>query len=154
MSCLINCQNISKRYSFKPLFQGLSFSIHQGDRLGLIGNNGVGKSTLLKILTHQENPDEGQVTRSKGLKIALIHQFPEFDDLLPLEILLNIAPQSPEEALIFAESLLTQAGLDQIKTTAHHLSTFDTPTPLGLITRIPRSASAFILSVSVSLIHS
>jgi ATP-binding cassette subfamily F protein uup len=122
MSCLINCQNISKRYSFKPLFQGLSFSIHQGDRLGLIGNNGVGKSTLLKILTHQENPDDGQVTRSKGLKIALIHQFPEFDDLSPLNILLHKAPQSPEEALIFAESLLTQAGLDQIKTTAHHLS--------------------------------
>jgi ATP-binding cassette subfamily F protein uup len=122
MTCLIHCKNLSKRYSFKPLFHDLSLSIHQGERLGLLGRNGVGKSTLLKILTQKETPDSGEVIRAKGLKIALIEQFPHFEDKPPLDILLEASSDPKDEALVMALSLLTQAGFDQTLKSAKHLS--------------------------------
>ncbi len=63
---LINCQSIGKAFGERPLFEGLSFALHEGDRVGLIGPNGTGKSTLLKILAGLEVPDEGVCTRRRG----------------------------------------------------------------------------------------
>lgn len=122
MSCIINCQAISKRYSFKPLFENLTFGIHQGTKLGLLGRNGVGKSTLLKILLGQEPPDSGQVTKTKGLKIALIAQFPHFDNKPIFDILCANSSFSSEETEVMAKALLTQAGLDIDLPSASHLS--------------------------------
>ena len=53
MAILISGQNLSKRYGARPLFEGLSFGLSDGERAGLIGPNGTGKSTLLKILSGQ-----------------------------------------------------------------------------------------------------
>jgi ATP-binding cassette subfamily F protein uup len=75
---LINCQSISKAFGERPLFEGLSFALHEGDRVGLIGPNGTGKSTLLKILAGFEIPDEGDCTRRKGMRIGYVPQQPSF----------------------------------------------------------------------------
>jgi ATP-binding cassette subfamily F protein uup len=76
---LINCQSISKAFGERPLFEGLSFALHEGDRVGLIGPNGIGKSTLLRILAVLEEPDEGVCTRQKGLRIGYVPQQPSFE---------------------------------------------------------------------------
>ena len=79
---LINCQSISKAFGERPLFEGLSFALHEGDRVGLIGPNGTGKSTLLKILAGFETPDEGDCTRRKGLRVGYVSQQPSFDSAM------------------------------------------------------------------------
>ena len=61
------------------MFEGLSFALHEGDRVGLIGPNGAGKSTLLKILAGLEEQDDGVCTRSKGLRVGYVPQRPSFD---------------------------------------------------------------------------
>ncbi len=122
MSCLVNCIKISKRYSFKPLFENLSFSLHQGEKLGLLGNNGTGKSTLLKIIAGLEPADSGEVAKMRGLKIAYIAQFPEFKDKPLITLLIENSQDAPEEALILAKSLLSQGGLDEQAQSAHQLS--------------------------------
>lgn len=80
MSVLISCQNLSKRYGAKSLFEDLDFGLFQGDRVGLIGENGVGKSTLLKMLYGSETCDDGIITKKQGLKLAMVDQ----DSELPM----------------------------------------------------------------------
>lgn len=75
---LIGAHNISKSFSVRPLFRGLTFSIESGERIGLIGPNGAGKSTLLKILSGKQNIDDGKLTFAKGIKVAFVEQVPEF----------------------------------------------------------------------------
>ena len=75
---LINCQSISKAFGERPLLEGLSFALHEGDHVGLIGPNGTGKSTLLKILAELDVPDEGVCTRRKGLRVGYVSQHPSF----------------------------------------------------------------------------
>src|SRR5204863_346136 len=62
----------------RPLFAGVSFTVHDGDRIGLIGPNGAGKSTLLKILAAQMAPDGGVVAPRGGLRVAYLPQSPTF----------------------------------------------------------------------------
>lgn len=71
---LISAQEITKGYSERPLFAKLSLSIHDGERLALIGANGCGKSTLLKILAGLEDVDSGVVSVRKGLRCAYVPQ--------------------------------------------------------------------------------
>lgn len=71
-------ENLSKSYGDKPLFQNLSFGIQEGDKIGLIGVNGTGKSTLLKVLAQEEQPDEGFITTMNGLRIGYLPQSPNF----------------------------------------------------------------------------
>jgi ATP-binding cassette subfamily F protein uup len=71
---LLSCQNLSKSYGSRLLFQGLSFGIFAGDKIGLIGPNGSGKSTLLKILAGLDHPDEGAVVRNRSLRMGYIPQ--------------------------------------------------------------------------------
>jgi ATP-binding cassette subfamily F protein uup len=71
---LISVEQISKTLSDEPLFDSVSLGIDQGDRIGLIGQNGAGKSTFLRILTGQIEPDEGAVTRNRDLRISMLSQ--------------------------------------------------------------------------------
>lgn len=77
---LIGAQNLSKAFTTRPLFEGLSFSVENGDRIGLIGPNGAGKSTLLKILSGRLAPDEGKLSIQKGLRVSFLEQVPQFKD--------------------------------------------------------------------------
>lgn len=75
---LLTAENIVKSYALRQLFHHISFGINEGDRIGLIGINGTGKSTLLKILAGEEETDEGTVTYRTGLRIAYLPQNPVF----------------------------------------------------------------------------
>jgi ATP-binding cassette subfamily F protein uup len=75
---IINAQGLSKRYGTAPLFQNISFTVSEGDRIGLIGPNGSGKSTLLEILHGRVQPDSGNVAIRKGTRLSCVSQISEF----------------------------------------------------------------------------
>ncbi|MCA1030396.1 ABC-F family ATP-binding cassette domain-containing protein [Bacillus timonensis] len=75
---LLTVEDISKSYADKELFEKISFSITNNERIGLIGVNGTGKSTLLKIVSGVEEPDHGLITHSKGYTISYLSQKPDF----------------------------------------------------------------------------
>jgi len=93
MSLLINLQEISKAFGSAPLFQGVSLTIGDEDRLGLIGPNGAGKSTLLQILAGLQDPDTGERSFRKLLRLGYVSQESNFEagttvgDLLTPEVL-------------------------------------------------------------------
>ncbi|MEU4315999.1 ABC-F family ATP-binding cassette domain-containing protein [Nocardia sp. NPDC024068] len=74
MSNLINLEQVSKSFGIKPLLDGVSLGIHAGDRIGVVGLNGGGKTTLLEVLTGIEEPDAGRVSRLGGLRLAVVTQ--------------------------------------------------------------------------------
>ncbi|MBS0350784.1 MAG: ABC-F family ATP-binding cassette domain-containing protein [Proteobacteria bacterium] len=76
---LINAQNISKSYGVIPLFKDISFNISEGERLGLIGPNGCGKSTFLKILMGLETPDNGKIVKSRNVHTVYLAQTDVFN---------------------------------------------------------------------------
>jgi ATP-binding cassette subfamily F protein uup len=78
MPPILNAQNISKRFGATPLFQNVSFAVHDGDRIALIGPNGAGKSTLLAILAGEQEPDSGEVAFRKRVRVSYIHQISHF----------------------------------------------------------------------------
>ncbi len=78
MPPIINAQGLSKRYGTAPLFQNISFTVSEGDRIGLIGPNGSGKSTLLEILHARVTPDSGNVAIRKGTRLSCVSQISEF----------------------------------------------------------------------------
>jgi ATP-binding cassette subfamily F protein uup len=75
---IINAQSISKAFGAKPLFQEVSFTISEGDRIGLIGPNGSGKSTLLRILAGMEEPDSGDLSIRKRVRNSYVEQDSRF----------------------------------------------------------------------------
>ncbi len=78
MSILLSCQDLSKSFGARPLFTGLSFGLLDGERTGLIGPNGMGKSTLLKILAGLESPDHGTLSLRRSLRIGYLEQQDRF----------------------------------------------------------------------------
>ncbi len=74
MALLASCSNISKSFSSRTLFSGISLTISEGDRIGLIGPNGSGKSTLLKILAGLETTDSGEVSLRRNVRIGYMEQ--------------------------------------------------------------------------------
>lgn len=77
---LLTVENISKSYSEKILFNDLSLGINEGDKIGVIGINGTGKSTLLKVIAGVEVPDTGKITIGNSVKIEYLSQNPDFDN--------------------------------------------------------------------------
>ena len=77
---VLNLEHISKTYGEKVIFDDISCGIHQGDKIGIIGINGTGKTTFLRILAGLEEADEGQVITQNGLRITYLSQHPEFPD--------------------------------------------------------------------------
>jgi ATP-binding cassette subfamily F protein uup len=78
MPPILIAQNISKRFGVTPLFENLTFAVHDGDRIGLIGPNGTGKSTLLSILGAEQEPDSGEVSFRKGTRVGYVHQISDY----------------------------------------------------------------------------
>ena len=81
MAAIVTAQDLVKSYGNRHVLRGVSFAVHDRDRIGLIGANGAGKSTLLKILVGEEHADEGTVTWRKGLVLEYVAQEPK----LPLD---------------------------------------------------------------------
>jgi ATP-binding cassette subfamily F protein 3 len=109
---LLFVDDLSLQYGGKVIFEGASLSIEAGDRLGIIGANGTGKSTLMKILVGRAQPDGGKVNRAKGLRLGYLeqeHADPGAGSLL--DTVLSTAPGKTvlEERLAGAEAALAAA---------------------------------------------
>lgn len=81
---LLTIENMSKSYTERMLFDHVTFGINEGEKIGVIGINGTGKSTLLKIIAGLEEPDSGTVIRGKKVRIGYLPQTPVFDDKLTI----------------------------------------------------------------------
>ncbi|HET6280963.1 MAG TPA: ATP-binding cassette domain-containing protein, partial [Polyangia bacterium] len=78
MAILLSAQELAHTFGARPLFEGVSFTLSDGDRVGLIGPNGAGKSTLLRLLAGTLSPDRGQIARRGGLRVGVLPQIPSF----------------------------------------------------------------------------
>ena len=74
MANLVSVENVSKSFGLKTLLDGVSLGVQTGDRIGVVGLNGGGKSTLLKVLTGHEQPDEGRVSQMNDIRMAMVTQ--------------------------------------------------------------------------------
>lgn len=77
---LLNIEHISKNFGEKLIFDDVSYGIHEGDKIGIVGINGTGKTTFLKMIAGLEEPDEGQIIRQNGLRVTYLPQNPEFPE--------------------------------------------------------------------------
>ena len=82
MANLINLENVSKTWGLKTLLDGVSLGVQTGDRIGIVGVNGGGKTTLLEVLTGIEPPDAGRVSHNSGLRMAVVTQRFDLDEQL------------------------------------------------------------------------
>ena len=80
MANLINLERVSKSYGVRPLLDNVSLGIAVGERVGVVGRNGDGKTTLLEVMTGLEEPDAGRVSRTRGVEIGYLHQGDELVD--------------------------------------------------------------------------
>jgi ATP-binding cassette subfamily F protein uup len=80
MANLINLERVSKSYGVRPLLDDVSLGISVGERVGIVGRNGDGKTTLLEVMTGIEEPDSGRVSRTRGIEIGYLHQGDELVD--------------------------------------------------------------------------
>lgn len=122
---LLTLEHISKSYTERILFDDIGLGINDGDKIGVIGINGTGKSTLLKIITGLEDADAGTVTRGKKVQIAYLPQTPVFDpDKTILENVLfeKKAEQEYRNLEGEARAMLLRLGIAECDRTASHLS--------------------------------
>src|SRR6202161_190467 len=77
---IISAHDLSKKFGVAPLFKNISFTVSEGDRIGLIGPNGSGKSTLLEILYRRVKPDSGEVDVRKRTRLSSVAQNSEFPE--------------------------------------------------------------------------
>ncbi len=110
---LLTADKINKSYSEKILLKDVSLYLNEGDKIGVIGINGTGKSTLLKIIGQIETPDTGTITKSPGARIEYLPQNPILDDKLTvLEQVLTGADNETRETRIYeAKTILTKLGI-------------------------------------------
>jgi ATP-binding cassette subfamily F protein uup len=123
---LINVRSISKAFGADPLFQNVSFTVSEGDRIGLIGPNGSGKSTLLRILAGTEEPDEGEIAVRKRIRMSYVEQESEFAPADTVRSVIDAAMKSSavpdsERGTRFAETL-GRAGFAELDAEAASLS--------------------------------
>ena len=126
MAPIINAQGISKAFGSTQLFQETSFTVSEGDRIGLIGPNGSGKSTLLRILAGDETPDNGNIAIRKRVRLACVLQESRF---APGETVRSVVEKALDRAAVsgtergnrFAETL-GRAGFDDLEQLAAALS--------------------------------
>ena len=83
---ILNIEHISKIYGEKVIFDDVSLGIHSGDKIGVIGVNGTGKTTLLKIIAKINEPDKGQIICGNGIRVSYLPQNPEFLPSLSKEL--------------------------------------------------------------------
>lgn len=106
----IQAREISKAYGEKVLFQGISISIAQGQKVALIARNGTGKTTLMNILAGLDEPDQGYCTYRTGLRIAYLPQEPVFDARLTISETLLSADNEQTRTIRAYEEFITEEG--------------------------------------------
>ena len=120
---VLAAENISKSYGERALLSDVTLQINQGDKIGLIGVNGTGKSTLLRLLAGEEAPDSGSIFCQPGHRVAYLPQNPVFapEDTV-LEHVLRGAGRDVQEESYRAKAILTKLGVTDFGETVGHLS--------------------------------
>ena len=93
---VISLNGVTKGYGGRTIFAGLDFTVDERARIGLVGPNGAGKSTLLRLLVGGDQPDVGEATRRRGLRVALLPQHVAATDETPLDLLRAARPELAE----------------------------------------------------------
>lgn len=114
MSVIVSVQDVVKHFGARSLFEGLTVSLHGGDRVGLIGPNGAGKTTLLRILAGEAEPDSGELVFRKGLRLGYLAQIPRLEDTATVEesVAEGAADLPPAEAQSIISASLARLGLN------------------------------------------
>lgn len=117
----IDVQNVSKAFGAHVLFENISFSVAEGQHVGLIAKNGTGKSTLLSILSGKENYDSGDIIFKRDLKVGILEQAPKFD---PEESVLDACfnHHSDPEKVLKAKQVLTKLRITDLSQPIGQLS--------------------------------
>lgn len=118
---ILDVQNVSKCFGARELFANLSFSIAEGQKVGLIARNGTGKSTLLSILTGRESQDEGAIVYRNGIRTGYLEQEPVFNpDDTVLDACFN--HQGDDEKIVKAKQILTRLKIADLSQPMGQLS--------------------------------
>jgi ATP-binding cassette subfamily F protein uup len=123
---IINAQEITKTYGASPLFENISFTVAEGDRIGLIGPNGSGKSTLLGILSGRIEPDSGEVAVRKRTRLSYVLQESQFGaqetvrSIVAKALVSSEVPEAERDGLLF--ETLGRAGFQDFDVAAKSLS--------------------------------
>ncbi len=117
----LDVQNLTKTFGALTLFENISFSVSEGQRIGLIAKNGTGKSTLLSILTGREGYDSGEIIYRRDLKVGYLEQSPHFD---PEESVLDACfnHHGDDEKVLRAKQVLTQLKIQDLSQPMGQLS--------------------------------
>ena len=113
---ILNIEHVSKIFGEKKIFDDVSYGIHEGDKIGIIGINGTGKTTLLKMIAGSEETDEGHIIKQNGLRITYLPQNPDFPEGATI---LNYVTQDKEYE---ARNILNKLGITDHDATINHLS--------------------------------
>lgn len=83
----IKAEKITKNFGGHPLFQELTVDIHAGEHVAIVGNNGCGKTTLLKMMAEEEAVDTGRIIKAKGSRVGFLHQIPNYPDMTVYDVM-------------------------------------------------------------------
>ena len=122
---LLTIENLSKVFTERQVFDQADFSVNEGEKIGVIGVNGTGKSTLLKIIAGLEEPDSGKVTLGNNLVLGYLPQKPEFEEgMTVLQAALAGNKNKINEWSIESEAktMLLSLGIDEFEKSVHQLS--------------------------------
>lgn len=122
---LINIENLTKAYTERKLFDKASFSLQEGEKVGVIGINGTGKTTLLKMIMGEEEPDEGTITKANHVVLRYLPQHPEFEpDKSSLDCVLegNVTEENRWTVESDAKAMMTRLGIKDFMQPAGQLS--------------------------------
>ena len=120
---ILNIEHISKIYGEKVIFDDVSLGIHSGDKIGVIGVNGTGKTTLLKIIAKINEPDKGQIICGNGIRVSYLPQNPEFPKKQSiLEYVMEGKEHQDWKTESEAKTILTKLGIYDFDEGCDHLS--------------------------------
>lgn len=121
MTPLLDVQNVSKAFGAHVLFNNISFSIGEGQHVGLIAQNGTGKTTLLSMLSGKESVDSGKIIFRRDIKVGILEQSPKFD---PTESVLDACFNhgGDEDKVLKAKQILTQLHITDLNQPVGQLS--------------------------------
>ena len=120
---ILNIEHISKIYGEKVIFDDVSLGIHSGDKIGVIGVNGTGKTTLLKIIAKINEPDKGQIICGNGIRVSYLPQNPEFPKKQSiLEYVMDGKEHQDWKTESEARTILTKLGIYDFDEGCDHLS--------------------------------
>ena len=122
MQPVIDIQNLSKRFGERVLFSNVSFSVGERQRVGLIAQNGTGKSTLLSMLTGEESIDEGQIIYRNGIRTGYLRQTPVFPQGATVLEACFTGTRITDEAQLKSKQILTQLRITNMEQPVEQLS--------------------------------